>query len=658
MKANRSNRRKNGSPMTLEAMESRQLLSVTPYTVGLSSGNDVVTVSYGAPPILAQAPYLKIAAGPAGGRHAAAMRRSLATAPVIHAALGRGATVGAEVGFNQLTITVNGNTWKETLATGQSVLINALQGDDKITISGNVNVQVNGGAGNDTIISGNGNDTLNGEAGNDFIDGGNGADIINGGADTDTVDYSTRNVGVNATLEGFANDGQSGEGDNIGSDIEIINGGWGNDYITGNLSDAVARVLNGNAGNDTVIGGLGADQINGGTGNDLINGYGGNDIIHGGAGDDTDGGGSGDDVIFADSGNDVLYGDANNDRLYGGTGVNMLHGGDGDDTLISIGGSHADRQWGELGTDSFWLDGESTESVMDVSFAETAANVHRVSAYDSLHIGDTNYGAPARGMNVGSLVDPNNVVSGTTFTYKNYAGHPLFDGATPHADDVEQGLLGDCYFMAPLSSIAKSFPNVIKQSIVDLGDGSYAVQFKQDGVNHFVRVDADLPTFNGTPGFAHWTDLQAAQSMWVPIMEKAWAFFSGAGSYSEIEGGNAEEPYQALGMSYDTYGPHGTLGIFGGEDPQELGKHIYSLLSAGKAVTFCTNDDGVLLSDHCYMVDHVNFTGTTVSAIVLRNPWGSDSTNPSHDGNLNDGYITLNPSQALAAVDHITSANA
>ena len=133
-------------------------------------------------------------------------------------------------------------------------------------------------------------------------------------------------------------------------------------------------------------------------------GMAGNDLLHGGAGNDTEDGGAGNDVIYADSGNDIEYGGIGNDQLFGGTGVNFLHGGDGNDIMVSIGGSHIDRQWGgEGGNDSFWLDAESTECVMDATPAQLKTNVHRVAAYDDLHVNGVDKGAPARGMNVGNL---------------------------------------------------------------------------------------------------------------------------------------------------------------------------------------------------------------------------------------------------------------
>ena len=56
--------------------------------------------------------------------------------------------------------------------------------------------------------------------------------------------------------------------------LVVVNGGDGNDLLTGqgaNIGDVRLR-LDGNAGNDTIIGSNGNDSINGGTGNDTVGG--------------------------------------------------------------------------------------------------------------------------------------------------------------------------------------------------------------------------------------------------------------------------------------------------------------------------------------------------------------------------------------------------
>ena len=139
---------------------------------------------------------------------------------------------------------------------------------------GDDNIQA--GAGNDTISGGTGNDTINGGWGDDVIDGNEGADTIDGGSGFDTVTYADRTAPVNVSLDGVANDGEAGEGDNVRSGVEEIVGGSGNDVLTGDNSD---NTLIGNDGNDTLVGLGGNDTLDGGAGTDSFDGGAGMDII-------------------------------------------------------------------------------------------------------------------------------------------------------------------------------------------------------------------------------------------------------------------------------------------------------------------------------------------------------------------------------------------
>jgi Ca2+-binding RTX toxin-like protein len=177
-------------------------------------------------------------------------------------------------------------------------------GDDRL-VGGSGPADLHGGDGNDTLLGGSGGARMLGEAGsdrlfggpgNDTEDGGDGtdalggdpdgfdtdggADILNGGPGTDSVDYYEWGGGVSVSLDGAADDGSPGEGDNVGSDIEQIVG---------------------SPGNDTLTGGPGPDVINGEQGNDVISGGAGNDTLTGEAGDDRISGGPGSDTVVADT---------------------------------------------------------------------------------------------------------------------------------------------------------------------------------------------------------------------------------------------------------------------------------------------------------------------------------------------------------------------
>src|ERR1700716_4072602 len=74
-------------------------------------------------------------------------------------------------------------------------------------------------------------------------------------------------------------------------------------------------ILNGDEGNNTIVGG---------SDNDLIQGFGGNDFLQGGGGADTVLGGTGNDAVDGNDGNDSVEGGAGNDTRTGGGGTDSF----------------------------------------------------------------------------------------------------------------------------------------------------------------------------------------------------------------------------------------------------------------------------------------------------------------------------------------------
>ena len=283
------------------------------------------------------------------------------------------------------------------------------EGDDTIigadgndTISGQSgNDSLLGGAGDDSILGGAGQDTLDGQAGNDTLDGQGSSDTVFGGDGDDTFNFNPNGSGfetidggeglntaqVNGTnsadtmvvgatgsaltvtagastlivtghLQNIIVDGLAGDDTiTVGSVNTVgflqlaVRGGDGNDILTAAGADiGIVRLsLNGDNGNDSLIGSNGGDTLDGGAGNDAANGGAGNDTIRGGTGSDQIGGGLGNDSIDGGDGNDSANGDAGNDSILGGNGNDNLKGADGADTLD--GGAGNDNLNGMAGDD-------------------------------------------------------------------------------------------------------------------------------------------------------------------------------------------------------------------------------------------------------------------------------------------------------------------
>ena len=222
---------------------------------------------------------------------------------------------------------------------------------------------LDGGEGSDELNGGPGDDVLRGGVGEDRFSGGPGADSISGGRGSldvvfggdpgeaenglfvagceiswrgddafDLVSYYGRPGPVSVTLDGLANDGVPGEGDNI-IDMEWVLGGRGDDVFVG---DDHVNVLTGFGGNDRLVGGGSADLLLGGTGDDVADLGRGNDCAAGDRGRDLLRGGDGADLLLGGSDPDRAFGGAGSDtfRLTDG-GPDFAHGGPGRDTAYA-----------------------------------------------------------------------------------------------------------------------------------------------------------------------------------------------------------------------------------------------------------------------------------------------------------------------------------
>jgi hypothetical protein len=347
-------------------------------------------------------------------------------------------------------------------------------------------------------------------------------------------------------------------------------------------------------------------------------------------------------VLYGDDGNDTLSGGSGNDSIYAGAGNDLVYGNRGEDTIVTVGGGNKDLIYGGKGMDSVWRDSSGSERFLDQCAEEVAGGAdHRIASFTD---GSTKVSKELNGQRIS---DPT-----SSYAYAPFNDRPLFSSTGPSADDVKQGQTGDCYFLATLASIADHDQNEITQSVVDLGDGTYAVQFEQyDGTKTFVRVDNDLPAFSWNHNEPAYAELGNGGSMWVAVIEKAFTYFrTGAGSYDSISAGYMSEAFTALGTSDSS--------TWVAANANDLVSQIQSQLAAGEAVTAAcfTNPSGCnMVTSHAYTVDHIVTNSDGSKSVVVRNPWGIDGYSCT-DGH-NDGYVTLTAAQAFAALTYLTSAN-
>ena len=118
--------------------------------------------------------------------------------------------------------------------------------------------------GNDRLQGGIGADILAGGIGNDELEGGQGDDIVDGGAGLDTAVFGAANNTVRLASGGPQ---ATGEGNDTLIAIENVNGGAGNDRISGNAS---RNTLDGGLGRDLLTGDGAQDRLTGGAGADTF----------------------------------------------------------------------------------------------------------------------------------------------------------------------------------------------------------------------------------------------------------------------------------------------------------------------------------------------------------------------------------------------------
>ena len=216
-------------------------------------------------------------------------------------------------------------------------------------------------------------------------------------------------------------------------------------------------------------------------------------------------------------------------------------------------------------------------------------------------------------------------------TYEPVKGKPFVKGASDEKDidpnDVNQGQLGDCYFVAALAALAKQSPETLRQRVKDNGNGTYTVTFAEGGD---VVVDGRFPMKNGQVQFAGKGDETPAEGaeLWVMLIEKAWAKLKGG--YEDIRGSkvrmSSTDAMQAItGKETRTLRPGSmgedelftvladaeakgwpvTLGVKNVSDPNEV--------RAVKATG--------LVPNHAFAVMKVDRPGKTLS---VYNPWGAE----------------------------------
>jgi Ca2+-binding RTX toxin-like protein len=212
-----------------------------------------------------------------------------------------------------------------------------------------------GNAASNTLRGGpsTGDDVLDGQDGNDTLHGGTGSNTAADGLDTfvggeggetngDRVQYNGRTADLTASIGG----GTDADGEAIDATIEQIQGGDGDDTLTGDAQD---NIVLGNDGADTIAGGVGdapdgADTLQGGNQDEATDTLSlatrtTDQIFSLETGNAEGDNPSSFERLLGGSGDDTLSGDSEDETIEGGVGDDTLEGGssagpDGADTFV------------------------------------------------------------------------------------------------------------------------------------------------------------------------------------------------------------------------------------------------------------------------------------------------------------------------------------
>ncbi len=207
----------------------------------------------------------------------------------------------------------DGNDSVDLSAIYTSVLMDAGEGDNEITLGHGRNI-VATGDGNNTITStGAHRNNITTGNGNNTIDVTGDINTVKTGSGTDSISVAGNDSYVDA---GAGKDTITGMGDR-----NRLHGGDGDDVI---ISSGKKDDIYGENGNDTIVAGNGSNYVEGGKGDDKITAGNGNNVVYGLDGKDT---------IKVGNGKNYVDGGKDDDNITVGTGRNIVAGGKGKDTI-------------------------------------------------------------------------------------------------------------------------------------------------------------------------------------------------------------------------------------------------------------------------------------------------------------------------------------
>ena len=237
----------------------------------------------------------------------------------------------------------------------------------------------------------------------------------------------------------------------------------------------------------------------------------------------------------------------------------------------------------------------------------------------------------------------------TTLTYVAAQGTLYGSSGRASINDIDQGYIGDCSFLAALGATVNSVANIISSMIIDNGDNTYTIRFYSgtgtSAAAEYVTVDRRLATTNGQLFAAASADgsrnpNNPGNVLWAPLVERAYAQWrewresgtSGDSGYTIIGNGDyITRPMEIITGRSSTH--YSTSSVTFSQLQNALANN--QVLTAGRYEQSSTT---YIVGGHAYSVTSAYVNSRGEQRVVVRNPWGFDGRTV--DG-TDDGFIDL-----------------
>ncbi len=225
----------------------------------------------------------------------------------------------------------------------------------------------------------------------------------------------------------------------------------------------------------------------------------------------------------------------------------------------------------------------------------------------------------------------------------------LYKSSGPSSDDINQGLIGDCYFLASMGAIADARPDFIEDAIQfneRTGNFTVTLHGKDGPVDVTVTQDELADNIDNRGGGGVADENGDDQAVWSSLMETAYAKLNDSDHSNGLDegydflngGGKARNAMEVL------TGDRGTditfsRGFKESKDDAmaDLYNGVNTALENGRPVTLSTDpenrslwqritgNDGAqdgLVDNHVYVVESITENADGSYSVTLKNPWG------------------------------------